>query len=356
MISYRRIYLGREAQMRASPRNADVIIYFHEGKNMKRSLACVLFLVLPAMALGAEGIIMPDWAYPPRDEGGGGRGRGERDESLQTVPGSDKQYTQQQVSQFFGGIEDWFPDEHGPMPDIVKFGRRPDARACAACHLTNGAGHPSGGMLSGMSVEYFTQQIKDFANGLRTAVDPARTEGMVGIATALTDDEIREAAEYYASIEPIQWVEVREVEMSPVTFIGTGNMRFVRPDAGTEPIGSRIVEVAADQRLTELRDPHSGFIAYVPVGSVARGEALVSTGGNGKTLPCGACHGPDLRGIGAVPGIAGRLPTYVTRQMLDIQQGTRNGAGAALMKPVVEDLTLDDLVDIAAYTASLPPS
>jgi cytochrome c553 len=103
-----------------------------------------------------------------------------------------------------------------------------------------------------------------------------------------------------------------------------------------------------------LNDPYSGFIAYVPVGSIEKGRELVTTGG-GKTLPCGACHGPGLKGLGNVPGLAGRLPTYNTRQMLDIKQGTRNGAGAALMKPVVENLSLDDIINITAYTASLTP-
>jgi len=254
----------------------------------------------------------------------------------------------------FGDIEDWFPERHGPMPDIVSNGRRPDARACAMCHLTSGLGHPSAGMAASMSPEYFFQQIKDFASGKRTAVDPERTRGMVRVASALTDEEIRAAAEYFAKQTPAPWVEVIESDMAPVTFIGGGNMRFVDPDGGMEPIGQRIVEVAADMERTELRDPYSGFIAYVPVGSVEKGEALVTTGG-GKTLPCGICHGPDLKGLGNVPGLAGRLPTYNTRQMLDMKQGTRNGAGAALMMPVVANLELEDIINITAYTASLAP-
>jgi len=32
-----------------------------------------------------------------------------------------------------------------------------------------------------------------------------------------------------------------------------------------------------------LRDPHSGFIAYVPIGSVKKGKALVTTGGATST-------------------------------------------------------------------------
>ena len=46
-----------------------------------------------------------------------------------------------------------------------------------------------------------------------------------------------------------------------------------------EPIGQRIVEVPEVLEQFVHRDTHAQFIAYVPVGSVAKGEALVTTGG-----------------------------------------------------------------------------
>ena len=122
-----------------------------------------------------------------------------------------------------------------------------------------------------------------------------------------------------------------------------------------EPIGSRIVETPENPERTEiLRDPRSGFIAYAPVGSVRKGEALVRRGG-GKTIECGTCHGADLKGLGPVPGIAGRSPSYLVRQMYDMQAGARHGEWADLMKPVVARLDNDDLVNIAAYVSSLMP-
>ena len=96
-------------------------------------------------------------------------------------------------------------------------------------------------------------------------------------------------------------------------------------------------------------------MAYAPPGSVKRGEALVTTGANGKTMACTACHGPDLKGVGSVPAIAGLHPIYIVRQLLDIQQGARDGTGTALMKPVVAKLSQDDIVSIAAYVASKNP-
>ena len=99
-----------------------------------------------------------------------------------------------------------------------------------------------------------------------------------------------------------------------------------------------------------MRDPRSGFVAYVPVGSIKKGEELVKTGGAGKTLQCAICHGPDLNGIGPVPGIASRSPSYMARKLNDMKQGTRNGVMAALMKPVVINLSSEDILNIVAYT------
>ena len=131
-------------------------------------------------------------------------------------------------------------------------------------------------------------------------------------------------------------------------------------DGGDEPIGDRIVEVPADAEAVEIqRNPRVGFIAYVPAGSIKRGEALVTTGA-GKTLPCTACHGPDLKGqtlagFGSMPGLAGRSPSYLVRQMFDVKSGKRTGKRLELMKPVVAALSADEMRDIAAYLASRSP-
>ena len=57
-------------------------------------------------------------------------------------------------------------------------------------------------------------------------------------------------------------------------------------------------------------------------------------------------------GVADIPPIAGRSPSYMVRQMWDMQQGTRNSEAAQLMKLVVANLTQEDLVAIAAYVAS----
>jgi cytochrome c553 len=243
------------------------------------------------------------------------------------------------------------------MPEIVAKGRRPEVRACAFCHYPNGKGRPSNGSVSGLPVAYFTQAIEDFKNGVRTSADPRKNNinQMVAFAKALTPAEVKAAAEYFGAMPWTSWVRVVEADRVPRTKID-GFIHYRLPGSETEPVGARIVEMPEDNEQTEpLRNPRSGFIAYAPVGSIQKGEALATTGGGGKTIQCGICHGPDLKGLGTVPGIAGRSPSYLVRQMYDMQVGSRRGPGAALMKGVVEKLTNDDYVAIAAYVSSRTP-
>ena len=80
-----------------------------------------------------------------------------------------------------------------------------------------------------------------------------------------------------------------------------------------------------------------------------RGRNLAEAAG------CVVCHGEGLRGLGPVPALAGRSPSYIARQLYDFQQGTRNGAWSDLMDTAVADLSIEDIVNLSAYTASLTP-
>ena len=107
-------------------------------------------------------------------------------------------------------------------------------------------------------------------------------------------------------------------------------------------------------------NPHVGQMAYVPLGSIERGRALVAAGSAGAqtaALPaaqsCTACHGADQHGSGPAPPLAGRSPSYLVRQLYDFKTGARNGSLAPLMKPVASRLRTQQMTDIAAYIASL---
>jgi cytochrome c553 len=271
------------------------------------------------------------------------------------LPGSTGSFTLAQIRDGFGPA-DWFPGDHPAMPEIVAHGKRPDVRACSLCHYPNGKGRPENAGVSGLPVSYFIQTMADFKAEARKSADPRKsnTNLMIAYAKAMTADEVKAAAEYFAAMPWTPWIKVVEAATVPKTRIAGG--MFLRLDGGdTEPIGDRIIEVPDNTEGTEaLRDPRSGFTAYVPPGSIKKGEALVTTGA-GRTTRCGVCHGADLKGLGPVPGIAGRSPSYTVRQLFDTQRGTRKGTWADLMKPVVANLSADDMLAIAAFTASRRP-
>jgi cytochrome c553 len=215
----------------------------------------------------------------------------------------------------------------------------------------SGQGHPEAADIAGMPAAYLVQQMAYYKSGARK--DDAR---MGPIAKATSEEDVHQAAEYFAALKPAAWVKVIETATPPRTFIATaGRHRQLHPDGGTEPIGHRILEIPADPFRTEIRDPHSGFIAYVPPGSIAAGEALVKVGASGKTMPCGSCHGAALQGMGEVPRLAGLQPLYVARQLFDLQHGSRGGDATTPMKPVVANLSEDDIIAISSYLGSLPP-
>jgi cytochrome c553 len=276
------------------------------------------------------------------------------DTTTRQLPGSSGSFTLAQIRDGFGPA-DWFPGDHPPMPDVVAHGHRPDVRACALCHYPNGKGRAENAGVSGLPVAYFVQTMADFKADARKSADTrkANTNIMIAIAKGMTNEDVKAAADYFASMTWTPWIKVVEAAAVPKTRIAGG--MFLKLDGNeTEPIGDRIIEVPEDTERTEtLRDPRSGFIAYVPVGSIKKGEALVMTGG--KTTRCAVCHGADLNGLGPVPGIAGRSPSYTVRQLFDTQRGTRKGVWVDLMKPVVASLTSEDMLAIAAYTASRLP-
>ena len=308
-----------------------------------KSLALGLVFALYAMlAYGAETL---DWAYPiaPNTPPS-------KDPTPKHVPGSGQAYTQAQIDDGFNP-PDWYPDEHAPMPQAVARGDGKAVRGCALCHLPNGAGHPDSASLAGLSVPYMMREMEAFKNGERKGV---RTAAMIAFAKVISPEDTRAASEYYAALKPIAWTKVVETKTVPKSFVGPGNMRLPQADGATEPIGHRIIELPQNVELALDRDAHSGFVAYVPPGSITKGKRLVS-GAGGKTIACAICHGPELKGLGGLPPLAGRSPISIVRQLNDIRTSNRSGGQVELMKQVVAKLDIDDMIALAAYLGSLKP-
>jgi cytochrome c553 len=298
-----------------------------------------------ALAQGA----LPTWAYPvpthpwPQPDPA----------QVVHVPGVKTTFTVAGVNDRFN-VPDWYPASHPAMPQIVAHGRKPDVFACGYCHLPNGQGRPENASLAGQPAAYIVSQVADMRAGRRKSSSDkmGSINSMMAVAKASNDAEVKIAADYFSKLKFAKWIRVVETGKVPKTDITQRNMLVVVPGP-QEKIGKRILEIPENLERTEARDSRSGFVAYVPKGSIARGKALVESGAG--AFPCAACHGPGYRGNGAVPALAGRSPSGIVRQLHDFKAGARNGPGAAMMQPEVANMTDDMQIDIAAYLASLNP-
>ncbi|HVN19545.1 MAG TPA: c-type cytochrome [Dongiaceae bacterium] len=320
---------------------------------MRHHLPYFALVCLAAGAIAiASDLTLPDWAYvinPPDAPAP------KADSKLHRVPSSSAAFTTAQTQDLFNP-PDWHPADHPAMPEIVAHGRKPDVYACSYCHLPNGLGRPENASLAGLPSAYIIRQVSDFRSGMRKSSEPKHlpTVNMITHECKATDQEIAAAADYFSNLPRKPWIRVVETSTVPKTHVA-GWMFVADKGSATEPMGQRIIETPEDLERTELRDDASGFIAYVPQGSLKQGKWLVTTGGDGKTVACAKCHGPGLRGSGNVPPISGRSPSYIVRQLFDTKTGARSSAASLQMRRQVMKLNADDMIAIAAFVSSLKP-
>ena len=322
-----------------------------------RHYAAMLLLAFASVArAGDGGFVVPAWPYPGNPLSPGPAVHQPDPTTPLRLPGSDQSFTLAQVRDLFAA-PDWYPGRHPTMPSIVAYGRKPAVYACGYCHLPDGQGRPENAALAGLSAAYIEAQVADIRSGARRSAwlrANLPTDYMRASAEHATDAEVASAAEYFSGRRLTRRVEVVEATLIP-RVVESGWVHVVAGADDTETLGQRIIEVAIDHERHELRDSASGYRAYVPKGSITRGQTIAQSGQGGPALACAACHGPDLRGVGVIPPLAGRSPTYIVRQLLAFRTGSRSSAAGASMMPVVAQMSIDDMIATAAYAASLAP-
>ncbi|HEY4368852.1 MAG TPA: hypothetical protein VGN07_16575 [Steroidobacteraceae bacterium] len=296
---------------------------------------------------------VPAWMFPIVPAASGKPAAAVSTEPLH-VPNSSVGLTQAQLENKFSA-PDWRPHSHPAMPEIVAHGRAPEVFACGYCHSPSGQGRPENASLAQLPAAYIVQQMAYFKAGVRHSASATYgpAAGMAKLAAAANSEEVAAAAEYFSHQTLRPRVKVFESATVPRTTV-VGYVYVAIPGAADEPIGERVIEVAPDGERHEKRDDELRYTAYVPPGSVSRGRAMATTVGS-NALACVACHGDKLQGVGLVPPLAGRSPTYILRQLLAFQTGARAGETAKPMLAVVAPLHMGDMIDAAAYAASLSP-
>jgi len=329
----------------------------------------------PAIAPGSP-IPLPEWLFPidPKSLEKNPKPVKLDDVELLDIPDSDQKFTQARINDPFNA-PDWRPKDHIPMPDVVAKGRKPAVMACAYCHTPTGQGRPENSALAGLPESYIKEQLHDMRSGARKPIGPEvylPTSNMFKIAKAMTDAEIDESAKYFSQqklkrrVYVIEGLRIPRAERAAWIYEEVG---------GTEDLEGRLLEVTNELVRHERRDDRLEYMAYVPPGSINRGKRLATTGkrpegpvqfdknkrteipvaSEERTQVCATCHGPKLMGTDKIPPIAGRQPTYLLRQLLAFRNKTRTGDAAKQMDPVVEKLTLSEMIDLVAYVGSLYP-
>ncbi|MEQ1775636.1 MAG: c-type cytochrome [Burkholderiales bacterium] len=321
-------------------------------KRFATLLAVPLLAAITTASFAQSAESPPEWAYPVNPPG---FKPVPDDGTIRRVPGSTAGYTLTQTRDLFVS-PDWHPADYPARPEIVANGRKPDVIACGSCHRADGPGGPENANLTGLSAAYIIQQMADFKSGARksSVMNRGPMVFKTKVSAAVSDADLEAAAAYFSTIKSRSIVKVVEAGTVPKTYITGWHLAVMKPEE-TEPLGQRIIEVPNELEQFVSRDSRASFTAYVPPGSIKKGQALAADGGGGKTVQCSACHGPGLKGLGPFPGIAGRSPSYIVRQLYDFKQGIRAGSRSAPMKPAVEKLTLEDMINLAAYAASLAP-
>lgn len=182
-------------------------------------------------------------------------------------------------------------------PDPAK-GQKIAGDACAACHAADGNSVASANpKLAGQHPEYTVKQLVDFAR--KTDDKAARASGvMAGFASALSDDDRRNVAAWYASQKP-----------------GLGTAK----NKETLDLGARIYRAGIAEKA-------------VPA--------------------CSGCHSPNGAGIPAqYPRLSGQFAEYTEAQLKAFRDGTRRN-NLAMMQTAAR-LSDREIAAVADYIAGL---
>jgi cytochrome c553 len=95
-----------------------------------------------------------------------------------------------------------------------------------------------------------------------------------------------------------------------------------------------------------------------PKGLAAAGRQIFEDGiPDANVAACAACHGPDARGSGQFPRLAGQLYPYVVKTLTNWGQERgqipTNPDTSAIMQPVAHSLNKAQIDAVAAYVSGL---
>ena len=103
-----------------------------------------------------------------------------------------------------------------------------------------------------------------------------------------------------------------------------------------------------------FRDLNPKPVGGAPKELVAGGKQIYEEGVPDANIPpCASCHGPEAKGNGAFPRLAGQLDEYIQNKLLNWSnergQDLANPDTSAIMQPIAHTLTKGQIAAVAAY-------
>ena len=126
----------------------------------------------------------------------------------------------------------------------------------------------------------------------------------------------------------------------------------------TNPVMNNVAHVLSPNMITALathfKDLNPKPLGGAPQELVATGKKIYQEGVPGTDIPaCASCHGPEAKGDGAFPRLAGQLHDYILRKLVNWSkergQDPANPDTSAIMEPIAHGLTDPQIKAVAAY-------
>jgi cytochrome c553 len=107
-----------------------------------------------------------------------------------------------------------------------------------------------------------------------------------------------------------------------------------------------------------FQDLNPSPIGHAPNATAAAGKDLYEQGAPESNIPaCAACHGPDAKGNGSIPRLAGQLYPYTVKALTQWErergQDRTTADTSKTMVPIVRNMTKSQIAAVAAYVSNL---
>jgi cytochrome c553 len=123
-----------------------------------------------------------------------------------------------------------------------------------------------------------------------------------------------------------------------------------------------VAHVLSPEMMTALATSFSDLnpkpLGGAPKELMATGEKIYRDGVPGSDVPaCATCHGPEAKGNGAFPRLAGQLHDYIFNKLVNWNkergQDPANPDTSAIMQPIAHSLSESQIRAVAAYVSHL---